>query len=68
MADQHAPGGSTATADPHEGSRGRGKFGPWPWIIAFFVLLGGLTAIDLAFFWDDDGGDTYGEADYGDEE
>lgn len=34
----------------NEGSRGRGKLGMWPWLLAALLLLGGLTAIDLAFY------------------
>ena len=38
---------------PNEGSRGRGRLGPWPWLVAALLLLGGLTAIDVAFYRDD---------------
>jgi hypothetical protein len=41
------------TGAPNEGSRGRGRFGPWPWLAAIALVLGGLSAIDVAFYWDD---------------
>lgn len=49
-----ATGGASSGVKSNEGSRGRGKLGIWPWVLAFLLLLGGLTAIDLAFYRGDD--------------
>lgn len=62
---------STATTDehdPHLGRRGRGRFGIWPWVAAFFLVLALLTAIDVAFYRDDiQRGDQQGEVDQADQ-
>ena len=55
-----ASSASASAAPSNEGSKGRGKLGMWPWLLAALLLLGGLTAIDLAFY--------RGEEDHGVEE